>query len=260
MQTTQIAIGTEANQYLTQRVLEYSIRLHANGPLDIRIAMQTEARVGGTNFGFVRFKVPCIFNYQGRAIYQDADQLAFADEAELLKLLDDQHTFALVNRPKGYFGGKPVPVHNQTSVMVMNCEKLKAWDPKVMFNHVVPNKTHLKEGQIEYRDFMTLKWVDQNEIQPIDPSWNHFNIVEPDTKIVHYSHVRSQPWKNPKHPLSEQWGDWLKRSILDGFVGRTEVVREVWRGHVGKHVLKFIPWFSRPFKSEGFPRAAHAPV
>jgi len=80
-----VVIGTEPNQYVPQKVLEYSIRTNTDADVDIRFVHQSEKRMGGTNFGFVRFHVPEIFGFEGRAIYLDADQLVLGDIAELLE-------------------------------------------------------------------------------------------------------------------------------------------------------------------------------
>ncbi|MBR0566020.1 hypothetical protein J5J83_07825 [Azoarcus sp. L1K30] len=238
--TLTVYIGTEDDQLIPQKVLEYSIHKNARRPVQVRAVKQEIERVGGTNFGFVRFLVPKLNGYQGKAIYLDADQLVFTDINELADSLDDDHSIALVKEPKGTFGAKAVGQHNQTSVMAMECAKLRDWNPDTMFQNVVPNRAELGEGQIHYRDFMMLTWFDQDRIQPIDPRWNHFNIVEPDSKLTHFSYVRSQPWKNPGHPLTAFWGKWLREAVRAGAVGRLELIKEIWRGAIHKHFLAYL--------------------
>ena len=122
--------------------------------------------------------------------------------------------------------------------MVLNCEKLKDWMPDILFNNVVSNKAELLNGQIHYKNFMKLDWFDQSQIQSIDPAWNHFNIVKKDTKLTHFSHVRSQPWKNPSHPLCDFWHEWLTEAIRNRGVGRFELLLEILKGHVDKRFLR----------------------
>lgn len=232
--TLTVYIGTEDDQLIPQKVLEYSILKSAKKPVQIKPIKQQVARVGGTNFGFVRFLVPQLNDYRDKAVYLDADQLVFTDINELADLLDDEHSIALVNEPKGTFGAKSVGQHNQTSVMVMDCAKLRDWDPDTMFNNVVPNRAPLASGQIHYRDFMMLSWFDERKIRSIDPRWNHFNIVEPDSKLTHFSYVRSQPWRNPSHPLTTFWGAWLKEAMRVGAVRRLDLWKEIWRGAIHK--------------------------
>ncbi len=238
--TLKVYIGTEDDQFIPQKVLEYSIHKHSNNNVETIPVKQEMERVGGTNFGFVRFLIPNMNNYEGRAIYIDADQLVFEDINNLSVLLDDAYSVALVNQPEGNFGKKIVEQANQTSVMVLDCHKLKDWDPEIIFNNVVPNKTELEEGQIHYRDFMMLKWYDQNKIQHIDPRWNHFNIKNPDTKLTHFSHVRTQPWKKPDHPLTEYWAEWLVEAIKNNSVTKNELEEEVKKGHIHPDILSLV--------------------
>ena len=235
-----VVIGTEESQFIPQKVLEFSIRYHTTNEVDIRCVRQIERRLGGTKFGFVRFGVPSMFNYEGKAIYLDADQVVLSDLQLLVDSLDDEHTLALVRDLFGTFGAKPVPKRNETSVMVLNCAKLKAWNPQTLFNNVVPNDVTLEPGKIHYRDFMWLKWMDEEEIQLLDSAWNHFNILREDTKLVHFSHVASQPWKNPQHPLTEFWSHWLVKTIKSGFLKRTELLREIAKRHIHPYFLRYI--------------------
>lgn len=236
-QPLRVYIGTEDDQLVPQKVLAYSIHRSARQPVQVTAVKQDGPRLGGTHFGFVRFHVPRLGGYQGRAIYLDADQLVFHDIHDLASQLDEGHAIGLVNDPQGTFGGKPVSRHNQTSVMVLDCAQLRDWDPGTMFQPVVPNRAEPAPGQIRYRDFMMLTWFDASRIQPVDPRWNHFNIVAADTRLTHFSHVRDQPWRNPRHPLTGLWAHWLREAVRAGAVGRAELLREIWRGAVHRRFI-----------------------
>ncbi len=223
----QVVIGTQPNQYIPQRVLEYSIRKHTSGEVEIRAERQSARHVGGTKFGFVRFTVPHIFGYRGKAIYMDADQIVLRDIRELVDALDDKCAIGLVQKPVGEFAGNPMEPRNETSVMVMNCEKLRDWNPATMFDRVVHNRADLAPGQIHYKSFMRLEWFDPSLIRAIDPCWNHYNVLTEESKLVHFSHVRSQPWKRPGHPLTTFWEAWLREAVREGYVRPRDVVKAV---------------------------------
>ena len=235
-----IFIGTQANQYVPQRVLEYSIRKHTSADLDIRPTAQAGSieRRGGTKFGFVRFLVPQLCGYEGRAIYLDADQLMLGDVRELIDALDEDHSLAVVKQPEGTFAGKPVEPRNETSVMVLDCAKLKDWDPDRLFENVVPNDREPGPGQIRYKSFMRLEWMDPAQIQALDPRWNHYNTLRDDSRNVHFSHVREQPWKRPRHPLRPFWESWLAEALEAGALNRVEIVREVAKLHLHPGFLR----------------------
>ncbi len=234
---SRVFIGTESNQYVTQRVLQFSIDLKSSSKVETIPVRQKLQRVGGTNFGFVRFQVPSLSDFSGQAVYIDADQVVLDDIHKLFDLLPSQFPVGLVTNPEGTFNGKPIPVGNQTSVMVLDCSKLSSWKVPDLFLNVVPNREHLQPGQIHYRDFMALKWFDPERIFSIPPAWNHFNIVKDETKIVHFSHVRSQPWRNPEHELSDWWNGWLVQAVNEGYISRTRLRFEILRGHIDRRFL-----------------------
>ena len=68
----------------------------------------------------------------------------------------------------------------------------------------------------------------------------HFNIVNKNTKLVHFSHVRSQPWKNVNHELTEFWAIWLKEAIKSKAVSRITVFLEIIKGNVDRYFLRYL--------------------
>lgn len=235
-----VVIGTEPAQYIAQKVLEFSIRTNTTSDVEIHFAFQKEKRMGGTGFGFTRFYLPGMFDFKGRAIYLDADQVVLADIADLERQLDDEHAIALVQKPEGTFNDHKQVDANQSSVMVLDCAKLAHWKQDTLFDRVIPNNQTPKEGEILYRDFIYLTWEDQSVIQPLDPRWNHMNLLRDDTKLIHYTYVRGQPWKKPSHPLSKFWAEWLVKAMAAGYVTRAELAREVLRRHIHPYYLRYV--------------------
>lgn len=235
-----VVIGTEPTQYVAQRVLEYSIRKHASQEVEIKPVQQARSSPGGTRFGFVRFLVPQVCGYRGIGIYMDADQVVLGDVHELAGLLHEPHAVGLVRHIEGTFGGKPVEPRNETSVMVLDCARLRSWDPATLFDDVVANDAALAPGRIHYKDFMRLAWVDPALIEEIDPRWNHYNVVREDTRLVHFSHVREQPWKRPEHPATPFWEKWLVDAMGAGYVTRGDVLKAVALGRVHPHFLRVV--------------------
>jgi len=234
-----VVIGTEPRQIVAQRVLEHSIRRHASEPVEIRAATQSYRRLGGTKFGFVRFMVPSLCGFSGRAIYLDPDQLVLGDICQLAAQLREPHAVGLVHDVVGEFAGHPVEPRNETSVMVLDCAKLRDWDPRTLFDRVVPNDANPGPGEIRYKEFMRLAWMDPARIQHIDPCWNHYNVVRDDTKLVHFSHVRDQPWKRPSHPLTGYWAKWLGDALASGVLTRWEIAKAVALRKLHPHFLRY---------------------
>jgi lipopolysaccharide biosynthesis glycosyltransferase len=190
MDPIRVFVGTEPRQYVPQLVLADSIRRNTTSPVDIRFCTQDQKRIGGTKFGFVRYMVPSYCDFRGKAIYLDADMVVLRDIKELWSSLPDDASLNVVHQPEGFYDGKPAEPDNYTSVMVLRCDRLRTWDPVTLFNNVVPNKQAVKDGEIRYRDFMTLRWFDASQIAPLDPRWNHLNIVRHDTCLIHFTHAR----------------------------------------------------------------------
>ena len=87
-----IYLGTEPKTLIAQKVLEHSIRRNTKAAVEITPMVgpdweyPTEGIKVGTGFSLRRWMIPKACNYQGYAIYLDADQLVFGDVAELLAI------------------------------------------------------------------------------------------------------------------------------------------------------------------------------
>ena len=241
MMSYKIYIGTEPSQFIAQRVLEYSIRKYSeNKNLKIEFITQAEKRVGGTNFGFARFSVPERSNFEGLSLYLDADQIVFDDISKLFNLLPTKKSIGVVVEPEGYFNKKRKLEGIQTSVMILNNKYLKNWKTKSIFTNVVKNGDVKKKNEIYYKDFMKLKWVENKNIQPLPPEWNHFNIINKKTKLVHFSHVRTQPWKMPSHPLAKVWTKFLREAIDAKFIQKKDIFFEIIKGHINIKFIRYV--------------------
>ena len=67
----------------------------------------------------------------------------------------------------------------------------------------------------------------------IPPEWNDLERYEPGrTKLLHYTVVPTQPWKNDDNPLAELWMGWYREAVEAGAVPPEEVEALVRAGHV----------------------------
>ena len=71
-----------------------------------------------TGFSFYRFAIPEMCHYEGRALYLDADILVLSDLEELIR--KDMLGKGALARPAP-------PISWYTSVMLLDCSKLKSW-------------------------------------------------------------------------------------------------------------------------------------
>ncbi len=189
-----IFIGWDSREAECADVLAASLRKHSSIPLDIRYLKLSELDLNrpddplqSTEFTYTRFLVPYLCNYQGKAVFMDCDMLCLGDIREL----DDLNMTGLAlrvvkhdHRPlaKTKMDGKvqtAYPRKNWSSLMLMNCEKLKLWS-----NEVVETQT----GAYLHR----FQDIPDEMIGEIPKTWNTLDWMDENTKLVHYT--SGGPW------------------------------------------------------------------
>jgi len=136
------------------------------------------------SFTPLRFMAPRLMGYEGRAIVIDPDVFAVGDVHELLSL--DMQGKAVMGRHRSDKPKKAYCV--ATSVMLMDCEKLEHWDCEQQFEELF----HFKR---DYKDWMCLKHELPERVGFLGPEWNDFDHLGEQTKLLHNTHRRTQPWK-----------------------------------------------------------------
>jgi len=136
------------------------------------------------SFTPLRFAVPDVMNHEGLALVVDPDVFAVGDMAELFAR--DRQGKAIWCRPR--------PGHNDsaeylaTSVMLLDCGRLPHWrfdeDLEALWSH-----------QLDYVDWIELRREDRATIGLLEPEWNDFDRLTPQTRLLHTTKRRTQPWK-----------------------------------------------------------------
>lgn len=239
-ETIRICIGTEPKTRIPECVLMHSITTRTDHPIEFvsMIGKDWEIPSGlhqGTGFSLRRWLIPSFFNFSGRVIYLDADQIVLADIAELwLKpITQPEITSVWLTYQPDKTKPKPWP---QTSVMVIDCAAATQWQPKVLWEL-------LRNNKIEYQKFMHGRWLDHPPAR-IGNEWNALNVFETGkTKLLHYTVEPEQPWYNPKHQLSKLWQIELENAIKANTIAKNEFEealnrwgkKEDWRPTNGLH-------------------------
>lgn len=258
-----VFIGTEPKTEIARKVLEHSIRRNTAAEVEftpmIGSAWEyplTGIKVG-TGFSLRRWMIPAACNWEGRAIYLDADQLVFGDIKELWEKPETQsHPRASIwctYQPDKY-SKQPWP---QTSVMVIDCERAAAewgWHLDKILAFL---KKH-PDDRKTYADFMhcalpipfaalpvnMYAWWTQGKPVEIGVEWNDLNEYRyGKTKLLHYTKEPDQPWYKPTHPHAKHWKHALKLALTDGTVTESELrsavamfgVKQDWRNTNGLH-------------------------
>jgi hypothetical protein len=133
------------------------------------------------SFTITRFLPPSLMGYEGRALVVDPDVFAVSDVWELLNR--DMQGKAIMCRGSKFKNGAFA-----TSVMLLDCTKLKHWDVEKGFNE-------LFDGKRDYHNWMSLLMEDRESIGTFENEWNDFDKLTSATRMVHNTHRRTQPWK-----------------------------------------------------------------
>ena len=160
------------------------------------------------SFTPLRFAVPEQMGYAGRAVLIDPDIFALGD-INLLLERDMGGAAVMARQMDGDFRR---PLHYASSVMLMDCARLTHWQWEADFERTF-------RGERDYRDWMWLLPEPPGSVAALEPEWNDFDRLTPETKLLHNTHRRTQPWKTglpsdftPRGTtLKSRAGIWLRK-------------------------------------------------
>ncbi len=202
-----VFIHTNEKQWLGALVAAYSFRRNSRNPQafdvqfihtrDYPYLREREGQVflrGGTtrvwhmddlqSFTPLRFLPPKLMNWQGRAVVTDPDVFAAGDINELLDR--DMGGAAVMGRHRSGKDDKQYQV--ATSVMLMDCARLKHWDAEAEFGQLFTREK-------DYKEWMVLAYEDPANIGFLEDYWNDFDHLDANTRLLHNTKRRTQPWK-----------------------------------------------------------------
>ena len=136
------------------------------------------------SFTPLRFLPPRLMGCEGRAVVTDPDVFAVGDINELLER--DMGGAAVMGRRRSAKAGKLRQV--ATSVMLLDCARLQHWDAEGEFNE-------LFEFKKDYKEWMVLAYEAPERIGYLEDYWNDFDRLDANTRLLHNTKRRTQPWK-----------------------------------------------------------------
>jgi hypothetical protein len=202
-----VYIHTNDKQYLGALVAQHSMRrnsLHADR-FDVQILHTREydflrrrhgqkyLRRGGAqlwrsddlqSFTPLRFMPPELMGYAGRAVVVDPDVFAVGDVWQLLTR--DMGGAAIMARL--HWSAKDQSGPFASSVMLLDCAKLPHWRCEEQFEELFAFKR-------DYQAWMNLELEPEGSIGVLEPEWNDFDRLAPETKLLHNTKQETQPWK-----------------------------------------------------------------
>lgn len=227
-----VFVGCSENDMIPAKVLEHSIRKHASRPVEFVPMLQKVARArhkknrAVTRFTFKRFQIPALAGYRGRALYMDSDMQMFADLAELWRIPFGEHQVLCSvqletperwrNADSNFHPGR------HFAFMLLDCSRLE-WDADDIVRR-------MDEGEYTYKELTKdLCIVPSDAIgETIAPEWNSLEKYEPGvTKNLHYTVIRTQPWRYPGNPLEEVWMREFREVVREGGITLAEVLHAI---------------------------------
>lgn len=252
-----IYVGTEPKTEIFRIVLEHSIKVRTKADVIVTPMIGQGWEIppdmpAGTGFSLRRWLIASKQG-TGRAIYMDADQLVRGDVYDLWSF-PDMHPQAGCTTWCTYqpdkFSKSPWP---QSSVMVIDCDAAAGqwgWNPTQMYDYL-----RGKDGRSkEYVDFMHATWQKPAPMK-IPTEWNHLNVLNSGTKLLHYTKEPEQPTYNPSHPHADIWRKELVDTIKAGLIPKAMFEEALanfgkqvdWRKSNGLHPIykKYLPLFDK---------------
>ncbi|HFD12618.1 MAG TPA: hypothetical protein ENJ32_09145 [Crenotrichaceae bacterium] len=136
------------------------------------------------SFTPLRFMPPELMDYQGRAVVIDPDIFAVGDVWELLSR--DMQGSAIMCRTRAGRKGRSGAL--ASSVMLLDCEQLTDWKCEQQFNEMFDFKR-------DYMPWIGLKLEPREKISLFEDQWNDFDRLTSETKLLHNTKRKTQPWK-----------------------------------------------------------------
>ena len=237
MDPVRVYVGTDRSQLLAVKVLEHSIKRHTQLPvevypmLDLPIRKTKDPRQRQrTGFSFSRFCIPNLCNYNGRAIYMDADMLVFKDIAELWNWPFENHTILLQRtlnneQAKKNKHGAPPRRIRQCAVMLIDCQN-NTWK----IDDIIDS---LDTKKYTYEDLMyDLCIIDDDKVGEVLPfEWNSLEHYDQGTRLIHYTDMNTQPWTSTMNPWAEKWFEEVRLMLSNGSLTWAELKGEIKLGY-----------------------------
>jgi hypothetical protein len=136
------------------------------------------------SFTPLRFAVPDAMGHQGVALVVDPDVFAVGDVGELFARDREGKAIWCRARP----GHNGAPDYLASSVMLLDCARLPHWRFEPMLEELFADR-------LDYVELIELRREKRETIGLLETVWNDFDRLAPDTRLLHTTKRRTQPWK-----------------------------------------------------------------
>lgn len=229
----QIFCGADRNEMVPLAVLTHSLRRHSKRPIEVAVVDNhgtpdiSDPRFWPyTRFSFGRFAIPKRMGFEGRAIYLDSDMVALADIDEI-----DATPFGEAKILIEQGGQSKKEKGKHAAVMALDCAALTWQQDEIVrglgkdysYNELMAITPLLNNGDMAER---------------IPTGWNELDeVVDGQTRLIHYTRIDTQPWITPGHPFGHVWLDEVKRMLRDQKMTESTLHEDVELGYLRPSLL-----------------------
>lgn len=166
-----------------------------------------------TEFSNYRWLIPAICGHQGRAIFLDSDMVCLGDIGELFDT--DMQGNAMLAKAEAYKGKQSWGMSN----ILFDCSKCH-FDLEQIFREI-------ENGQFTNTEFHQMApaflAMHPYAMGKLDPNWNSFDHFDEHTKLIHYTNLRTQPWKFSGHPHESLWFKYFNDARKSGLISNSDI-------------------------------------
>jgi hypothetical protein len=243
-----VFIGSGEASTLECRVLIHSLRKFASRPVEIAVfngthnTLEREGRAPElmpmavrvkyqniTEFSNYRYLIPQLCGYQGRALWLDSDMVCLTDIAQLYDApLDDADLMAKA------FTGPDGSLRWSLSVSLFDCTRCR-FDLDLYADEI-------EAGHYRYNDVQQMTETFRSRhpvaLARLDDRWNAYDEWAPDTKLIHYTNLHTQPWKTRGHRHGGLWFQYFNEARDAGTISEADIELAIRRAYVRPDIRK----------------------
>jgi len=241
-----VFIGSGEASVLERKTLIHSLRKHTKRELDIYVFNGTHNSIerndeppvlaemsmnvkyrNYTEFSNYRWLIPSICNHQGRAIFLDSDMVCLKDICELFDA--DMSGHSMLAKAEAYKGDMSWGMSN----ILFDCSKCN-FDLEQIFRNV-------DQGLFTNTEFqqMAPNFLAQHpySLAALDSNWNSFDHYDENTKLIHYTNLRTQPWKFAGHKHESLWFKYFNEARKSGLITISDIDKTLARAYSRQDIM-----------------------